>query len=353
MTLTLRQRIHQIFYAPDPNNPITLVDNYGVPMLIAIDVAALILESFSVLEQTYARWFDWTELVVVGVFALEYLLRLWSCVEQPNYEQPLRGRLRYAATVPALVDLAAFMPFLALNVLPGEWVAIAGPFFRLLRLLKLTRYSESTQIFFRVLRDKRDELLTTLFVVMTLLVIASSLMFFIEREAQPQEFSSIPAAMWWGIITLTTVGYGDVYPITPLGKVLSSLLAFLGIGVFALPARDLATAFSEEMRERRERKIASANGETSDATKTSVLLLEQENVAGADREELLEAEVEAAADLMRLCVAAAKRKLGDEFESEAVVRDLAIALFQETSKTLGGEFNASVDSSTTEPQSYN
>jgi voltage-gated potassium channel len=319
MLQQLRQRIYQVFYAPDPADPITLVDNYFVPLLIAIDVAALLLESFDALGQQYANAFRFAERVVVGLFTLEYGLRLWSAVEDPRYAEPLRGRLRYMGTSFALVDLVAFLPFLALNLLPLDWAAIAGPFFRLLRLLKLIRYSESTRIFFRVLRDKRDELLTTLFVVMTLLVITSSLMYFIEREAQPQAFSSIPAAMWWGVITLTTVGYGDVYPITPLGKLLSSMLAFLGIGIFALPAWDLAMAFSEEMRAKKmqvrgngDRRGVSPFRLTADAA----------------------AEVEAAADLMQLCVAAAQRKLGGEFEHEDVVRDLAIALFQETSSIL-------------------
>jgi len=318
MTLTLRQRTYQIFFAPEASKPLTLIDNYGVPALVAIDVAALILESFEHLGQTYASAFRFAEVIVVGVFALEHGLRLWCCVEDPRYAASALGRLRYSGTALALVDLAAFLPFFALSVLPEEWAAIAGPFFRLFRLLKLTRYSESTQIFFRVLRDKRDELLTTLFVVMTLLVIASSLMYFIERQAQPQEFSSIPAAMWWGVITLTTVGYGDVHPITPLGKFLSAILAFLGIGVFALPARDLAAAFSNEMRARRWGK-GDSSGEAMGA------------IAGPHFKPLHNnaAEVEAAADLMQLCVVAAKQKLGDEFEREELVRDLAIALFQQ------------------------
>lgn len=328
---SLRQRLYQIFNTSDPTDPMTLVDNYLVPGLVAIDVAALILESFDELGQPYASSFRWIEIVVVGLFTLEYGLRLWCCVENPSYSDPLRGRWRYLSTSFALVDLAAILPFYALNLMPLDWAEMVGPFFRLLRLLKLTRYSESTQIFFRVLRDKRDELLTTLFVVMTLLVIASSLMYFIEREAQPEEFSSIPAAMWWGVITLTTVGYGDVYPITILGKFLSAILAFLGIGIFALPARDIATAFSEEMqqRSRTERSLGAQLPESH----TLKPPLEQ------SLEQPLEQQVEAAAELMQLCVEAVQRRLGDRFEDEAIVRDLAIALFQATAQARqrGGE----------------
>ncbi len=319
---TLRQRVYQVFHEPDPADPITLVDNVLVPVLIAIDVAALILESFDAIGLPYATSFRLIERFIITLFTLEYALRLWSCVESPAFSEPVRGRWRYMATGFALVDLAAFLPFYVLNLVPTDLAVIVGPFFRLLRLLKLTRYSDSTQIFFRVLRDKRDELLTTLFVVMTLLVIASSLMYYVEREAQPQEFSSIPAAMWWGVITLTTVGYGDVHPITPLGKFLSAILAFLGIGVFALPARDIASAFSAEM----QRRAVLLGASTSLSSRLDPPFTDIEIPHGTE----LQKDVEAAADLMRLCVAAAKRKLGDQFENEEMVRDLAIALFQQT-----------------------
>jgi len=122
--------------------------------------------------------------------------------------------------------------------------------FRLFRLFKMGRYSKAVFIFKKVLKEKKEELVLVIFVVLLLLIIFSSLMYFIEKEAQPEAFSSIPEAMWWGIITLTTVGYGDVYPITPLGKILGALIAFLGIGMFALPAGILGSGLVEVVREK-------------------------------------------------------------------------------------------------------
>ncbi|MCZ7662877.1 MAG: potassium channel family protein [Thermoleophilia bacterium] len=123
--------------------------------------------------------------------------------------------------------------------------------FRLLRVLKLARYSESLALLGRVFRAKKEELVVTLCAVLFLLFLASSFIYYVEHEAQPEAFSSIPAAMWWGVATLTTVGYGDVYPVTVAGKVLGAIVAMLGIGLFALPAGILASGFADEMRRKR------------------------------------------------------------------------------------------------------
>ena len=116
------------------------------------------------------------------------------------------------------------------------------------------RYSESIKLFGKVLRAKKEELLIVVFAVFILLTISSSLLYYVEHEAQPEMFSNIPAAMWWGVATLTTVGYGDIYPITPAGKFLGAIISLLGIGLFALPAGILSSGFIEEIR-RRKNKI--------------------------------------------------------------------------------------------------
>lgn len=116
---------------------------------------------------------------------------------------------------------------------------------RLFRLAKLTRYLRSIRLFGEVARDKREELVVSVFVLFLLLLLSSSLMYFVENEAQPDKFSSIPATMWWAIATLTTVGYGDLYPITGLGRLFGSLVAVMGIGLFALPTAILGTGFVE------------------------------------------------------------------------------------------------------------
>jgi voltage-gated potassium channel len=118
----------------------------------------------------------------------------------------------------------------------------------------LGRYSESLRTVTRVIRSKKEQLSVAVFVVAIMLVVASSAMYYLEHEAQPKTFSSIPAAMWWGVVTLTTAGYGDIYPVTTLGKVVGAMIALLGVGLFALPAGILASGFAEELRDRREEK---------------------------------------------------------------------------------------------------
>ncbi len=164
----------------------------------------------------------------------------------------MRGRLRFAGRPLPVVDLLAILPFYV-PLLPGLDLRVlrAIRLMRLMRLFKVARYSESLQLIGAVLYRKRHELAMTAFSVIVLLVVAASLVYEVERDAQGDKFGSIPAAMWWGVTTLTTVGYGDVYPVTPAGKVLGAIIAILGIGVFALPTAILGAGFIEELQRRK------------------------------------------------------------------------------------------------------
>lgn len=220
--------------------------------LIALNVAMVVLETVPAFAGKYAIFFERFEAFSVLVFTVEYLLRLWTCTSYPRFGRPVLGRIRYAFTPMALVDLVAILPFYLPMLLAVDLrVLRAMRLLRMLRMFKLGRYSESLQTLGRVLRDKKGELYVTVFVLLIMLVIASSLMYFAEHEAQPEAFSSIPSAMWWGVVTLTTVGYGDTYPVTPIGKVLGAFIALLGIGMFALPAGILGSGFSEEIQRRK------------------------------------------------------------------------------------------------------
>jgi voltage-gated potassium channel len=192
------------------------------------------------------------EVISVAIFTVEYLLRLWSWTENEKYRHPFFGRLRYIFTPMALIDFFAILPFYMPMFIPFDLRFLRGlRLFRVFRLLKLGRYVKSLRTIKNVFVRKKEELLITTFSVLILLIFASSLMYFVEREAQPNKFTSIPAAMWWGISTLTTIGYGDIFPITVLGKLLGSLIAILGIGLFALPAGILASGFASEIKEQR------------------------------------------------------------------------------------------------------
>ena len=194
----------------------------------------------------FAAGFAAFEMFSVVVFSLEYLLRLWSCTDHPEARGRLRDRMRYVATPMAVVDLVAILPAFFAGPLDLRFVRSLR-LLRLARALKFARYSTALQTVSAVFRAKRDELALTVLLATVLLVCAAGGIYFAEHEAQPEAFSSIPAAMWWAVTTLTTVGYGDVFPVTPLGRIFGGLVAVTGVGLFALPTGILASGFAEEL----------------------------------------------------------------------------------------------------------
>jgi voltage-gated potassium channel len=203
------------------------------------------------LNARFGSIFHALEVVSVAVFTIEYLLRLWIAPLDARYAKPFTGRLRYALSLMAMIDLLAILPaFLPLIFTVDLRIVRFLRVFRLFRLFKMSRYVQSLNTLDDVVRSKKEELIVIVVMILILLVFSSSLIYLVENEAQPDKFSDIPSAMWWGVATLTTVGYGDVYPVTPLGKLLSGFIAFLGIGMFALPTGILASGFAEEIKRR-------------------------------------------------------------------------------------------------------
>lgn len=218
--------------------------------LIAANVVAVVLESEPGVHARFAEAFRLFEIFSVAVFSVEYALRLWSVTVVPKHADPVLGRLRYAVTPMMLVDLVAILPFYLgfVVTLDLRFVRV----FRLLRLFKLTRHSEALRLFARVLHSKRWELGLAFFVLGITLVFTSSLLYAIEGDAQPEDFGTIPRAMWWGAVTLATVGYGDAVPVTALGKAVAGVLIIAGIAVYALPVAVLASGFTDELAQYRE-----------------------------------------------------------------------------------------------------
>lgn len=325
MKPSLKHRVYEILESSDPKDLLSLIDDWGVTLLVILDVSSFILEtSETVALNLNVFWID-IEIVSVFSFTCLYSLQIWSCTADSRYSHPVLGRLRYAASPLAVIDLLAILPFYLMQVFPDtSWVK-SLEILRLLRLLKLIRYSEGLQTILKVIGGKKDELIMTLFAGFILLIFAASLMFYAERDAQPEAFSSIPVAMWWGVVTLTTVGYGDVYPVTPLGKLFGAILAFIGIGLFALPAGIIASGFSLEIQ--RKTKIESHELLEVSSSSSQPWTLEQK--------ERVSAHVEQSAELMKICVEAAKQKFGDSFQDEAIIRDLAISLYNEAVRKLG------------------
>jgi len=239
----------------DENNKLGRSIDTAIIVLIAISIVAVILESDRDLEKDYRTAFVAFEWFSSILFSIEYVLRVWTCTCDERYAHPIKGRLRYVVSPMALVDLVAILPFY-LTFIKGLDLRVvrAIRLLRLFRLFKIGRYAEAFRQLSTVFSSKKEDLAITFFVMMLMLVMASSVMFFAENEAQPDKFHSIPSAMWWGVATLTTVGYGDVFPITPIGKFFGAIIALLGVGIVAMPAGIIAGGFNEALQERKDQR---------------------------------------------------------------------------------------------------
>ncbi len=215
--------------------------------LILLNVVALVAGSTRSVHERYGGFLDLFEIFSIAVFSLEYLARIWACIADPRYHRSVLGRLKFAVTPMALLDLAAVLPFFLAFVVDLRFLRTLR-LLRAVRVAKLTRYFHSLKLFREVLVSRKEELVLTTSVMLLLLVMASCLIFEIEGEAQPNQFPDIPSAMWWSVATMTTVGYGDVYPITAAGKFFGSFVALLGIGFFALPAGILGSGFVDAIK---------------------------------------------------------------------------------------------------------
>lgn len=251
---SLKYRVCKTLDLGESNDSLSKAFDIFLLGLIFLNVVAVALETVDSLYENYRFLFQAFEGFSVLFFTVEYILRIWSCTVKLHYRHPIWGRVRYIITPLALIDLLAILPFFLPLLSPQLRIGRSLRLLRLFRVLKLNRYTDSLRILGRVLRLKQEELLLSLFVLAVLLAVASTMIYFAEHDAQPEAFSSIPEAMWWGTITLTTVGYGDVYPVTLVGRILGATLAILGIGLFALPAGILASGFSEELQARKAKK---------------------------------------------------------------------------------------------------
>lgn len=247
----LRRGVYHALGGGVRRGPIVRAIDLALVVLIVLNCLVSILESDESIAFLHGPAFHAFDVDSVLVFTVEYVLRVWTAVEMPGtrFRHPVLGRLRYMVTPLALIDLAAVLPFY-LGIL-FEFDLRAVRVLRLLRLLKLTRYSQAMTIMVAVLRQEARAIGAVLFVFVIILVFVSSLMYLIEHEAQPEKFADIPQAMWWAVVTMTTLGYGDIVPVTGLGRILGACTAVIGVGMIALPAGVLASGFSEQMRIRR------------------------------------------------------------------------------------------------------
>jgi voltage-gated potassium channel len=224
--------------------------DYFITALILLNVVSFMLNTFRDYSVRYSFYFECFEIFTVAVFTIEFSFRLWSCTLHPGFERPVIGRLRYMASPWALIDLASFLPFYFPMLIPFDLRFIRViRLMQLVRVFKLGKYNRKLKLFAKVIAKKRDDLMLTLMMGIILIFISSSLMFYIENRAQPGRFGNIFQALWWGLIPVTTVGYGDIYPVTPLGKALSAISTIAGLLIVSLPVAIFSSGFLEEINE--------------------------------------------------------------------------------------------------------
>jgi voltage-gated potassium channel len=247
--LRLRRRIYELL-DPTIDTFWDRVVHNGLIALVIVNVVAVVLESVPRIEERYRDLFMVIEVFSLVAFTIEYGLRLWTAVEHMPFSDrsPWAARLAWARTPAAIVDLLAILPFYLALFQTTDLRALA--LFRLVRFFKLVRYSSGLSSLGEAIYRERRALMATLLILGGLVLTMATLMYVAEREVQPERLGTIPDAMWWAIITLMTVGYGDVVPITTAGKVIASLTAVMGFAMLALPVGIIATAFSDVIHRR-------------------------------------------------------------------------------------------------------
>jgi voltage-gated potassium channel len=232
--------------------------NIFIITLIVLNVIAVMLETVAAIHSKYKTFFDIFDKISVYIFTAEYILRVWSCNHDPRYGHSIRGRLKYIFSFGAIIDLLAFLPYYV-HVIAGLDLRTLRilRLMRFFRLFRLTAYMKSTKMVANIFKTRMNELLLSLVLAVFLIIIASCLLYFAEHNVKDTGFTSIPATLWWAIVTLTTTGYGDMIPVTPEGKILTGLIMLAGVAFFALPAGIITAGFLEEFKS--EKKLKGKN----------------------------------------------------------------------------------------------
>lgn len=246
----LRRRVYELLEGDHAEDPLARAVDMALIILIVANVASFVAETVPSIEQRYGRALHWFDTVSLLIFTVEYLARLWSSIEMPFFRRlpSWRARMRFAMTPYALIDLLTILPFYITFFVDIDLRVLRA--LRLFRLLKLARYSPALHALINAVYNERRALAGSLLLMMIMLLFASSGIYMIESAHQPEAFGSIPQAAWWALATLTTVGYGDVAPETPLGKMFGGLVMLIGLGMFALPIAIISTGFAQEVSRR-------------------------------------------------------------------------------------------------------
>jgi voltage-gated potassium channel len=249
-SVPFRRKVHNVLEGVAEGGPLARFVHVVLVLLVCISVGAVVLESVPSLEKRFGALFMGIEVTAALVFTVEYVTRLWAAVEHQPLRRlpPWRARLVYALYPASVIDILAVLPVLLAFLLPSELQVLL--LLRLLRFFKLARYSPGMRSLGEAVYEERRALLACLVIILGLMIVAAAAMHMVEGPVQPDRFGSIPESMWWAIVTLTTVGYGDAVPVTVGGKLVAAATAVAGLVMLALPIGIIATTFAEVIRRR-------------------------------------------------------------------------------------------------------
>ncbi len=254
---TFRQKVHALVFNSPYGGKLKDFFDVFIGVWVLISVIAVVLESVASVSYLINIEFVILDTIAVAIFTIEYMMRIYSAVEEPGHRNPLTGRIKQFTNPSTFIDFLAILPFflevLLHHVLDLRFLRV----FRLARLLKLTRGSDATATLFQVIKREWPVMSAAAFIMILLIVLTASLGYLFEHAAQPEKFENIPTAIYWAVITLASVGYGDISPVTPIGRAMTVVMALLGIGIFAIPAGLLASAFSDQLHKERDALKAS------------------------------------------------------------------------------------------------
>ncbi len=245
----MKQRIYDIIEKAEDGDKYSKIFDYFLMTVIFLTILGIIFESYDSIATQYKTALRVFEIVSVVIFTIEYILRIWTADLKYPVKSKIAARLAFMITFMALVDLFAIMPFYLPMIIPIDlrflWVL---RLLRLFRVFKFNRYSSALKLISKVVKRKKEELIATVFIMVFIIMISSTLIYYMENAVQPNKFPNIVASFWWAIATLTTVGYGDIYPITAIGKIFASVIAISGIGLVALRTGIISSGFMSEMK---------------------------------------------------------------------------------------------------------
>lgn len=276
--IQFQRRLMEILEQATDKDRASKICDVFITTLVLCNILSVILESVSSLQAVYGEYFDLFEFWSVMFFTLEYVLRFWATgAKYADHGQKWQGRREYMFGFYGVIDLLAILPFYLQMLFPGADMR-ALRILRLVRVLKLSHYNSALEDLFNAVKNEARSFIAALYLLTIAIILTSSLMYYAEGDTQPEHFSSIPASMYWAIITLTTVGFGDISPVTWIGQVLATITAFIGVCTVAMLTGIVASSFATQMARRRvvyesQLREAYKDGVLSDEEKKMLLKL--------------------------------------------------------------------------------